>query len=141
VWPSPLVSAAPVFAQLPKNLPPAVPPWPDGAPGSERRAAEPEHVDGSNVCNVHNPTLTPYVPDAAKSTGTAVIICMRWPTRAAPFASSAVESPNGTSTPTALAASVFSGLRATIANRFGSDTNQIRHDRASPPIGLLAEAV
>jgi len=37
--------------------------------------AEAEQVDGSNVSNVHNPTLTPYVPEARKSTGTAVIIC------------------------------------------------------------------
>jgi endo-1,4-beta-xylanase len=32
-------------------------------------------IVGSNVCNVHNPTLTPYLPDAGKSTGTAVLIC------------------------------------------------------------------
>ena len=70
-----LVTAAPAFAQLPKNLPQAVPLWPKGAPGSEARAAEAEEVDGSNVSNVHNPSLTPYVPDAGKSTGTAVIIC------------------------------------------------------------------
>jgi endo-1,4-beta-xylanase len=37
--------------------------------------AEAEEVSGTNVSNVHNPTLTPYVPDASKSTGTAVIIC------------------------------------------------------------------
>jgi acetyl esterase/lipase len=62
-------------ADLPKDLPAAVPLWPNGAPGSESRAAEPEKVEGSNVCNVHNPTLTPYVPEAAKATGTGVIIC------------------------------------------------------------------
>jgi endo-1,4-beta-xylanase len=60
---------------LPKSLPPAIPLWPKGAPGSEARAAEAEQITGSNVSNVHNPTLTPYVPDAGKSTGTAVIIC------------------------------------------------------------------
>ena len=70
-----LCIAAPTFAQLPKNLPKALPLWPKGAPGSETRMAEAEVIDGSNVCNVHNPTLTPYVPDADKSTGTAVIIC------------------------------------------------------------------
>jgi endo-1,4-beta-xylanase len=70
-----LIVAAPTFAQLPKDLPRAVPLWPKGAPGSEARAAEAEEVIGSNVCNVHNPTLTPYIPDADKSTGTAVIIC------------------------------------------------------------------
>lgn len=62
-------------ADLPKDLPAAIPLWSQGAPGSEARAAEPEKIEGSNVCNVHNPSLTPYVPDADKSTGTAVIIC------------------------------------------------------------------
>ena len=70
-----LLTAAPVHAQIPKNVPQAVPLWPKGAPGSEARAAEAEELSGSNICNVHNPTITPYVPDAAKSTGTAVIIC------------------------------------------------------------------
>ena len=64
-----------VAAELPKDLPPAVPLWPAGAPGSEARAAEPEKIEGSNVCNVHNPTLTPYIPAADQATGTAVIIC------------------------------------------------------------------
>lgn len=62
-------------AELPENLPPAIPLWPSGAPGSEARTAEPEKIEGSNVCNVHNPTITPYLPDAGKATGTAVIIC------------------------------------------------------------------
>src|SRR4051812_47277902 len=67
--------AAPAFGQLPKDLPEAIPLWPKGAPGSEDRKAEAEQIDGSNVSNVHNPTLTPYIPDAKKATGTAVIIC------------------------------------------------------------------
>jgi endo-1,4-beta-xylanase len=67
--------SATVFAQLPKDLPEAIPLWPKGAPGSENRKTEAEQIDGSNVSNVHNPSLTPYVPDAKKSTGTAVIIC------------------------------------------------------------------
>lgn len=67
--------AAPSFAQLPKTLPEAIPLWPKGAPGSETRGAEAEKVEGSNICNVHNPSLTPYVPEANKATGTAVIIC------------------------------------------------------------------
>jgi endo-1,4-beta-xylanase len=70
-----LCTAAPTFAQLPKHLPEAIPLWPKGAPGSEARRTEAEQIDGSNISNVHNPSLTPYVPDANKSTGTAVIIC------------------------------------------------------------------
>jgi len=70
-----LFSAAPTFAQLPKTLPPAIPLWPKGAPGSEARMTEAEEVSGSNVSNVHNPTITPYIPAADRSTGTAVILC------------------------------------------------------------------
>jgi endo-1,4-beta-xylanase len=57
-----LCAAAPTVAQLPKHLPEAIPLWPRGAPGSEVRRTEAEHIDGSNVSNVHNPSLTPYWP-------------------------------------------------------------------------------
>ncbi|MDB5388048.1 MAG: axeA1 4 [Planctomycetaceae bacterium] len=70
-----LLSGAGAFAELPKNVPAAIPLWDKGAPGSEVHAGELETVAGDNICNVHNPTLTPYVPAAGKSTGTAVIIC------------------------------------------------------------------
>ena len=56
------------------DAPAPIPLWPDGAPGSEARASEPEKVEGANVCNVHNPTITPYLPTEG-ATGTAVIIC------------------------------------------------------------------
>lgn len=55
--------------------PAAIPLWPDGAPGSEARKNEPEKNEGGNITNVHNPSITPYLPDAEKSTGVAVIIC------------------------------------------------------------------
>ncbi len=70
-----LFTAGPAIAQLPKNLPEAIPLWAKGAPGSEKRTAEAEDVMGTNICNVHNPTLTPFIPAADKATGTAVIIC------------------------------------------------------------------
>ena len=63
------------MAELPKNIPTAIPLWPKGAPGFESRVNDAEELTGDNVCNVHNPTITPYVPEPAKSTGTAVIIC------------------------------------------------------------------
>ncbi|HBJ82723.1 MAG TPA: alpha/beta hydrolase [Verrucomicrobiales bacterium] len=63
----------PILTQA--ETPPALPLWEKGAPGSEARATEPEKAEGSNVCNIHNPTITPFVPAADKSTGTAVIIC------------------------------------------------------------------
>jgi len=69
------LQSAVLAAELPKNLPQAIPLWENGAPGSEARKTEAEQVEGTNVCNIHHPTLTPFVPAADKSTGTAVIIC------------------------------------------------------------------
>lgn len=69
-----LAATLPALVQA-AEPPAAIPLWPKGAPGSETRAAEPEKNVGSNVVNIHNPSITPYVPEAAKSTGTAVIIC------------------------------------------------------------------
>lgn len=55
------------------NHPAELPLWPHGAPGSETRRSEPEKLDGSNVTNVHNPSITPYLP-TKDNTGLAVII-------------------------------------------------------------------
>lgn len=57
------------------DTPSEIPLWRDGAPGSEARKDEAEKVEGTNITNVHNPSLTPYLPDADKATGTAVIVC------------------------------------------------------------------
>jgi len=48
--------------------------WPNGAPGSEARRAEPEKIVGSNVSNIHQPTLTVYLPPPARATGCAIIV-------------------------------------------------------------------
>ena len=52
--------------------------WPNGAPGSESRKREPEKVDEGpgkcNVSNVHDPSITPFLPAPDKATGTAIII-------------------------------------------------------------------
>ena len=52
--------------------------WPAGAPGSTARMSEPEKVDRGNgkcnVTNVHNPSVTPFLPNADVATGTAIII-------------------------------------------------------------------
>ncbi len=58
--------------------PERIPLWADGAPGSEARKLEAEKVDRSNgncnVTNVHQPSITPYLPKQDQATGTAVVI-------------------------------------------------------------------
>lgn len=53
---------------------PMIPLWIDGAPGSESRKDEPVKVEGSNISNVHNPSITAYLPAGDNATGTAVLI-------------------------------------------------------------------
>lgn len=69
-----LVFAALTAGSLLGAEPTKIPLWPDGAPGSEARRDEPEKSKGSNVFNVHNPSITPYLPVKGNATGTAVII-------------------------------------------------------------------
>lgn len=62
--------------------PAAIPLWPNGAPGSEARMNEPEEVSWRQeedivfpvLSNIHNPSITPYLPAKDKATGCAVII-------------------------------------------------------------------
>ncbi len=62
--------------------PPSVPLWPSGAPGFEARRNEPERVDWRQepdivfpvTFNIHNPSLTPYLPAKDRATGAAVIV-------------------------------------------------------------------
>ena len=51
-----------------------IPLWADGAPGSVERMNEPEVKEGTNVSNIHHPSITPYLPSADRSTGTAILI-------------------------------------------------------------------
>lgn len=62
------------FPLLAADLPQGIPLWANGAPGSEARKSEPEKVENGNVTNVHNPTITPFLPAEGKGTGVAVII-------------------------------------------------------------------
>ncbi len=52
-----------------------IPLWKDGAPGSEARKNEAELAKDYWVKNIHNPSLTVFLPPAGKANGTAVIIC------------------------------------------------------------------
>ena len=49
--------------------------WKNGAPGFESKALEPEQAKDWWVRNIHNPSLTIFLPPAAIATGAAVIIC------------------------------------------------------------------
>ncbi|MBI1345110.1 alpha/beta hydrolase fold domain-containing protein [bacterium] len=68
----------PLVAQAADTTPDAIPLWMNGAPGSEARRSEPEKVDRGpgkcNVSNVHNPSITPYLPKPGTATGTAIVI-------------------------------------------------------------------
>ncbi len=51
--------------------------WPNGAPGSEGKTGKEKIrvVEGDQVVtNIHNPSITPYLPAKEKATGAAVII-------------------------------------------------------------------
>ena len=52
----------------------AIPLWPEGVPGAIKDAG-PETLDEGLVRNVHEPSLTPYLPPPGRANGTAVIIC------------------------------------------------------------------
>jgi len=66
-----LACAASCFAATPTKISL----WVDGAAGSKERMHEPEKVDGTNVSNIHHPSITSYLPADGKSSGTALLIC------------------------------------------------------------------
>jgi acetyl esterase/lipase len=55
-----------------------IPVWPGVAPGSEnwtQKEMESASPNGASIRNVVSPSLTVFLPDPAKATGTAIIIC------------------------------------------------------------------
>src|SRR5678815_1153899 len=51
-----------------------IPLWQAGAPGFEARRDEPEQHQDWWYKNIHNPSLTVFLPPAGKNSGTAVIV-------------------------------------------------------------------
>lgn len=68
------LSASYAVHSLAAESPAKIPLWADGAPGSVARMNEPEKWEGTNVTNVHHPSITPYLPVEGQSTGTAILI-------------------------------------------------------------------
>jgi acetyl esterase/lipase len=66
-----LLGAATLFAA---DEPPVLPLWPNGAPGSEARKDEPEQAKDYWVRNIHNPSLTVFLPPKEKATGAAILV-------------------------------------------------------------------
>lgn len=60
---------------LSEGEPTVVPLWEHGAAGFENRRDEPEEAKEYWVKNVHNPSLTVFLPPREKATGAAIVIC------------------------------------------------------------------
>jgi acetyl esterase/lipase len=60
---------------LAQNKPLQIPLWANGAPGFEDRRNEPEKAKDWWIRNIHNPSITVFLPPEKLATGTAVVIC------------------------------------------------------------------
>jgi acetyl esterase/lipase len=67
-----LLWTAAAFAE---DEPREVPLWPNGAPGFEDRRDEPPLAKDYWVRNIHNPSVTAFLPPKEKATGAAVVVC------------------------------------------------------------------
>ena len=65
--------AGAVFLRAEEPL--VVPLWTNGAPGFEDRRNEPELAKDYWVRNIHNPSITVFLPPKEKANGAAVLIC------------------------------------------------------------------
>jgi len=67
-----LLLPAALLAQTENNV---IPLWKNGAPGFENRKNEPEQAKDYWVKNIHNPSLTVFLPSKVKANGAAIVIC------------------------------------------------------------------
>lgn len=59
----------------PKAVPAEVIPlWEKGAPGFESRKDEPEVIEKGSITNIHNPSLTVFLPPKEKANGVGIIV-------------------------------------------------------------------
>src|SRR6267142_6709004 len=72
VWMTVLFLPSTILAQ---DNPQIIPLWTNGAPGFESRRNELETAKDWWVKNIHNPSITVYLPPKEKATGAAVLIC------------------------------------------------------------------
>src|SRR5690349_14461054 len=70
-----LVPASLIAAAQPQPQPQVISLWPDGAPGFADRRNEPEQAKDYWVRNIHNPSLTAFLPTRGSANGAAVVIC------------------------------------------------------------------
>jgi acetyl esterase/lipase len=69
-----IVAYTTALTAVAQTAPEQIPLWSDGAPGFESRRDEPEQAQDYWVRNIHNPSLTVFLPPADKATGTAVVV-------------------------------------------------------------------
>jgi acetyl esterase/lipase len=68
-----LGAAQPALAQVNPGAP--IPLWPEGVPGQLKDGGAEVVGEGGRISNVQVPTLTPYLANEGRRSGTAVIIC------------------------------------------------------------------
>src|ERR1700704_2872555 len=71
IWIASVLFSTTIFAQ---ENPQTIFLWANGAPGFESRRDEPEQAKDYWVKNIHNPSITVYLPPKEKATGAAVVI-------------------------------------------------------------------